>query len=286
MTYIESPIKTIEKFIPSWRHTQTDRLSQEIISAFNETHRKPDEYKFKFKEGRLVDFPTETEINIDTSTYLGEKDAELLSALTYWVSENPSGTALWISPSYDSAYPCNKITMYQIEETPLGEKSTFNITVLFDTSKENTLEIAAKLNPAFAEVYDPEVLRNKLIVVDEKFGLGNLLELIGVEAVGSGTVPSREVIHQFIDLIHSGVSSRFIAQEMQEKGLIGEFSVSCGGSSSISPLEGNSLTLDFTGLEDKYGSLSFTCPKCGSTNIRPFGQLISNCQHCGGDVRC
>ncbi len=38
--------------------------------------------------------------------------------------------------------------------------------------------------------------------------------------------------------------------------------------------------------EDRYGSLSFTCPKCGATNTRPFGQLISNCSHCGGDVRC
>ena len=284
MTYIESPLKTIEKFIPSWRYTQPDRLSQEIISAFNETHRKPDEYKFKFKENRLVDFPTETEINIDTSTYLGKKDDELLGVLTYWVSENSSGTALWISPAYDSAYPCNKITMYRIEETSSSEKSTFNVTILFDTPKENTLEIAANLNPVFADVRDPEVLRNKLFVVDEKFGLSNLLELIGIEAQGSDTAPSRKIVHQFIDLIRSGVSPRFIAEEMQKNGLIGEFSVSCGGSTSL--LESNSLTLNLTGLEDKYGSLSFTCPKCGAVNTRPFGQLISNCQHCGGDVRC
>ncbi|KKR51826.1 MAG: hypothetical protein UT88_C0027G0001, partial [Candidatus Woesebacteria bacterium GW2011_GWD2_40_19] len=117
MSHIESPTKTIEKFIPSWRYTKPDRLREEIISTFNETHRKPDEYKFRYKNGELLDFQTSTRIEINTSSYLGQKDAELLNTLTSWVSENPSGTALWISPSYDSVYPCNKITMYQIEET-------------------------------------------------------------------------------------------------------------------------------------------------------------------------
>lgn len=37
--------------------------------------------------------------------------------------------------------------------------------------------------------------------------------------------------------------------------------------------------------EDKYGPLSFTCKK-GHSNIRPYGSLISNCQHCGDSVKC
>mgnify|MGYP001594445516 CR=1 FL=1 len=40
------------------------------------------------------------------------------------------------------------------------------------------------------------------------------------------------------------------------------------------------------GMEDQYGSLEFRCDKCGGANSRPFGHLISNCQHCGADVRC
>jgi len=285
MSHIESPTKTIEKFIPSWRYTKPDRLREELISTFNETHRKPDEYKFRYKNGTLLDFQTDTEIKINTFSYLGQKDAELLNTLTSWVSENPSGTALWISPSYDSVYPCNKVTMYQIEETPLGEKTTFNVTVLFDTAKDHTLEVATKLNPVFAGIKDPEILRNKLFIVDGDFNLGNLLELIGTKT-NNIPLPSHELIHHFVDLIHSGVSAKSIADEMQEKGLVGKFAVSCGGSSSVSSLESSSLTLNLTGLEDKYGSLSFTCPKCGRANTRPFGQLISNCQHCGGDVRC
>jgi len=75
MSHIESPTKTIEKFIPSWRYTKPDRLREELISTFNETHRKPDEYKFRYKNGILLDFQTDTEIKINTSSYLGQKDA-------------------------------------------------------------------------------------------------------------------------------------------------------------------------------------------------------------------
>lgn len=39
--------------------------------------------------------------------------------------------------------------------------------------------------------------------------------------------------------------------------------------------------------DDKYGSRTFNCPKCGAVNIRPFGELLSACQHCGSeDVSC
>lgn len=39
-------------------------------------------------------------------------------------------------------------------------------------------------------------------------------------------------------------------------------------------------------MPDKYGSRTFECPSCHKTNVRPENELISNCQHCGGDVRC
>ncbi len=64
----------------------------------------------------------------------------------------------------------------------------------------------------------------------------------------------------------------------------------CGGS-NITSTSSNGIsytetnTLNF-GYEDQFGSLQFSCPKCGATNTRPFGQLLSNCQHCNGDVTC
>lgn len=285
MTYIESPVETIVRFIPSWRNTNPERLAQEIVSSFNETHRKPDEFRYKYKDGNLVDYQTGERVNIDRSTYLGQKDAEFFDTLTSWVSENDSGVALWISPSYESSYPTNKITIYTIENTN-GEKSTFNVSVLFDTPKEHTLKIASKLNDAFKSVLSPEVLRNKLFTMEETFTLVSLLELISANQYFPPT-PSSEMVSYFVREIHSGRNPRSIAEEMYKNGIIGEHAVSCaGGGGAKSILEANSLVLDFGGMEDQYGSLYFSCPKCGATNMRPFGQLISNCQHCGGDVTC
>lgn len=286
MTYIESPVETITRFVSSWQNTPDKRLEEEIISSFNETSRKPDEYKFKFKDGKLVDYQTEIEISINRSTYLGKMDAGFLDTLTAWVSENNSGTALWISPSFESSYPCNKVSIYKIEIGEDGTKTTFNTSVLFDSPKQHTLEIASKLNSAFKDLGNPEVLRNKLFSIDEDFGLSALLELIGTSQNFPPT-PSLGVIKYFVQEIHSGRDPRSIAQEMQQSGLIGEHSVSCaGGANTAVSLGSNSLEINFGGMEDQFGSLYFNCPKCGATNTRPFGQLISDCQHCGGDVRC
>lgn len=40
------------------------------------------------------------------------------------------------------------------------------------------------------------------------------------------------------------------------------------------------------GDSDEHGSLEFECPHCHRTNRRTPGTLLTNCQKCGGDVRC
>lgn len=286
MSYIEAPTETITRFIHSWKNTNRDRLREEIVSAFNETHRKPDEYRYKSVNERLVDYKTGEEIKIDSSTELGQKEAEFLDVLNHWFNENEEGTAVWISPNLEGFYPCNKITTYRIEYLETGEKTTFNVTVLFDTPKDHTIKIASELNPVFSEIEDPEILRNKLISLDEKFDLVSLLKLIGAKQYFPET-PSQTNINYFIDQIYSGRDPREIAMEMEKRGVIGEFSVSCGGGIKSNSLNGNSLSLDFRGgMEDQYGPLDFECPHCNQINTRPFGQLLSNCQYCGGNVRC
>lgn len=39
-------------------------------------------------------------------------------------------------------------------------------------------------------------------------------------------------------------------------------------------------------IEDQFGSLVFECPEkyCRKKNVRPYGQLISRCQHCGSEA--
>lgn len=288
MTYIESPVETIAKFIPSWRNTPSERLEKELVSSFNETHHKPDEFRYKYRNGKLFGFEAETgletEIKIDRSTYFGKKDGEFFDTLTTWVAENDSGTALWISPSSEDAYLGNKVTMYVIEKVSETEKTIFNISVVFETPKTHTLEIAAKLNSKFIGVKDPEILRNKLFGMDEDFDLEALLDLIAV-AQNFPATPSQELIKYFVNEIRSGRDAASIAQEMRSKGVVGDFALSCGRSNSVNSL-GNSLVLNFGGAEDQFGSLDFECPHCHGINTRPFGKLITNCQRCGGNVSC
>lgn len=44
--------------------------------------------------------------------------------------------------------------------------------------------------------------------------------------------------------------------------------------------------LGFSQESDEYGSLYFACPSCKKTNKRDRGALLTNCRHCGRDVRC
>ena len=178
MSHAESPVDTITKFIPSWIHTNPQRLEQEIISSFNETNRKPDSFRLMYKNGNIVDFEAEQPVKIDRSSYLGRMDGEFFDTLTTWLSENDKGTAIWISPAYDAQYPCNKITVYQIESASDEEKVTINMSILFDTPKNHTLEIASKINPNFIGETDPEILRNKLFQMEDDFDLGAILKII------------------------------------------------------------------------------------------------------------
>lgn len=58
----------------------------------------------------------------------------------------------------------------------------------------------------------------------------------------------------------------------------------CGKSGGFDTEDGTSdgafSVKDFGQASDEYGSRFFKCPECGLTNIRPKGELLSNCQHC------
>ncbi len=59
-----------------------------------------------------------------------------------------------------------------------------------------------------------------------------------------------------------------------------------GGGNSVTSTSSIIERSAFALMPDKYGERTFECPSCHKTNIRPENQLISNCQHCGGDVKC
>lgn len=71
-------------------------------------------------------------------------------------------------------------------------------------------------------------------------------------------------------------------QEVREVG------TGCGSSKGASVDEYSPFSVSEFGFvgTDKYGDRAFSCPKCNKRNVRPENELVANCQHCGGDVRC
>lgn len=56
---------------------------------------------------------------------------------------------------------------------------------------------------------------------------------------------------------------------------------SCGSTGSSSDIFGMTLR------DDEHGGRTFECPTCHLINIRPEGELLRACQHCGSDkVAC
>ena len=98
MSLVEFPVETVVKFIPSWRFSHPKRLSEEIRSVFNETNRHPDPFKLIYRDGKILNFETKEPVNINRSSYIGQKEGEFFDALTDWLGQNNEGSAVWISP--------------------------------------------------------------------------------------------------------------------------------------------------------------------------------------------
>lgn len=62
---------------------------------------------------------------------------------------------------------------------------------------------------------------------------------------------------------------------------------SCGSSGGKSSDIFKSTSVFLNISEDKYGSRTFKCPRCGEINIRPKDKFLSACQHCNStEVAC
>lgn len=103
----------------------------------------------------------------------------------------------------------------------------------------------------------------------------------------SYTVPGEVSIVQYA-LLEQEVNKAYSQFAMEGRIMIG-----CGGTIKILQGENNIMNASgeevFSAIfgrdEDRYGSLTFDCPK-GHKNRRPRGKLIPNCQHCGISVKC
>lgn len=127
------------------------------------------------------------------------------------------------------------------------------------------------------------------------------LRLAYINAVATGNKKLQELAYNAllngVDQASYGQNifkSSDIKQEVYRLGLmpVRQVMTGCGSSGGVS-IEKSLFSSPFSVSEfstetDDYGSLTFRCPheECRLINKRLKNKLISNCQHCGKDVRC
>lgn len=273
MSYAEAPKDTVKRFSQSWNATDRNSLVAELLSVSNETNRRPDTYYFTLSEnGELLDPNTGKPILDFVAEGVEKKVARDLQE---WTSQTDEGMALWISPALKGVYPCPKIIIHKIAYQPDKTKVVLNSVILFD-----------------AEIENPEYKRGTLYTLpDSEINISKILawvkrkskEEVKVE-VEDSTIKDKAT--HYANQIMMGIPHYQVIDEMQRSGFLGERPISCPSASNVTAGYSSFTQTESFGFGDQYGELSFSCPSCSATNTRPFGQLISNCQFCGADVRC
>ena len=279
-------ILTVSRY--DWRNLPVAVVIDSAVTVFKESHRLPDEWTFLIEEDGLFD-PKRNGYVHDIvkqfphpNPYLRKVEDQIIEAMDIWAVSNNGNSLVWISPIFIGEYPCNKIEVLQ--KWP-DSKGTNNVTLQFDCDADTCLRLVKIIFPELEKIKDPEELR-KSVIVNDNLDINKVLEIVGPYIPKPKNIKEipKEHFDYIANLAHKGADQRFIAYEMERLGMIGEQSFSCPGRGLNGILSESSLNIN--GAEDKYGSLQFTCPHCGAINTRPFGQLLSHCQHCGGDVKC
>lgn len=268
----EHPTETVTRFSKNWNGKDFESLVAEFVSVAKETNREPDTYHFELRDEKIIDPNT----NRPILEFIAEGvEKNVARKLEEWAASNDEGMALWVSPKMEGVYPCPKVIMHKIAYLFDGTKVILNTVILFD-----------------AEIDNPNYKRETLYTLpDSDSNVGKILGWIKRKSKQEIKTESTEKtnIHKaryFARQVMMGVSHQSIIDEMHDDGFLGENSISCPGEKGLSNLVGANSELYIFSGEDQYGPLDFKCPSCDAINTRPVGQLLSNCQFCGADVRC
>ncbi len=253
----ENPVLTTKRFIDSWQSSNVDpnRLSVELMSVFDETNRRLNNFYFIVKNGELLDPATNNIIDFPRNTTLEMVEGKVWNSLKNWANDSSEGVSIWTSPQLEGVYPCDKVIHYQIAYTfeyP-PQKVLLSTAILLDNQKS----------------YFSEELRDQLIIKDANFTLTSLLEELGQVKNESEPTASQKTINYFVAQIKSGRDASSIAEEMQVMGVIGEHSISCPTASS-GVLLNHSKILDFSKKENwewHKGDCVIPAPECGRKNV-------------------
>ena len=299
MSYAEN-LRTVEEFTEKgWRETPHSRRVEEIISVYNETSRLTDRYTYFYDQkgfymwakDKADDSPKKMYVKdiIGRRSYPSSAEGEVFDKLEDWFPKNTEGQAIWASLPYPGRDPDPKVIFHQIAYTAGDmQKVLKNSAVGFKATNEAVLDILHEFFPETIDFTNPEAFRPHLIAVDGNFDLSGLLtrikEIDPEALVANGKFEEKQLNERaayISNLIGSGAAARFVAVEARRLGLVGQHPISCLKGLSFSELIAGSQS-----IQDQYGSLEFKCPTCSATNRRQSGVLISNCQHCGANVRC
>ena len=279
---------TVSKY--NWGDLSAAVVKDYATTVYKESHRLPDDWTFLIKEDGLFDIKRDGYVRDivkdypHPNLYLRKLEDQIIEVMDSWAVSDSQNSLSWISPSFAGEYPCHKIEILQKWPDSSG---TNNVAVLFDCDNDTCLELAKRIFPELKAIQDVEELRNS-VVIGENLDFSNVFEIIKPYILKSEDLKEipKEHFDYIADLVQRGIGQMYIAHEMERLGMIGEQSFSCSGSGlGLASILGKS-SLNLNGAEDQYGPLEFTCPHCHEINRRPLGQLISNCQHCGKDVRC
>lgn len=253
----------------------TEELTADLLSIHHETNLSWDQYVYEEKDGRLFDPIRKRKI---AGTANGDEVEEGVNKqLEEWFLTHDSGIAVWISPrSSAKSYPEEKIIVhriaYELIDGKLNEKPKkilFCASHQFKTNFKNPEELRGFIFPEEDKEESIFEIINWLVKVSQK----------KIETNVQNSEKRRLQAENYARQFQSGTSIEWIIYDMTQTKFLGENPISCSRGDNVSIAGG-------FGFEDRYGPLKFICPKCGRTNERPPGQLLSNCQHCGGDVRC
>lgn len=246
------------------------------VSNILESYGFPDPYPWRFnKRGQVIpqhsDVPIEEIVLKRNLVEIAEYDA-LLKIQDHAFKIN-SGFILWISPIHPVYYPdASKIVISKKEGDLL---LNWSIGTTWDTLGS----IIAARELAKLSNLDPYIFKSATdvranpIFIDKENE--HLLSLIFQQILDPRS----------LQMMKSGED--LIIKEKFMKELLSGKSTPLGSSPRSCPPRQKGLTAFqiFSG-KDEYGPLQFECPLCHKTNTRPPHELLSSCQHCGGNVRC
>ena len=290
-----------QKFIDRCLNSPPSEAVEDVSSEVHETNRIPDPRILIIDgknilrlDGKRVDD------SIEKNSYLGRLEYEAFVKIKEWSSENNDGVELWFSPSFDGIYPVEKIDIGEIRYASNGTKILLKKAVLLDIGRNDFLELANNftMSIGYSGFTSSEILRARPIfctrpemekLLSSLSGLTNQIEMISKGEDLYKKSENYQTLTHFHEEINISPDYRYrsdyyyIRERAEQEKMLGEKSVSCPSVSTAF----QSFSGDYHGgVEDEYGSLTFTCPHCGATNTRPYGKLLSNCQHCGKSVRC